>query len=290
MAACPSCHRPVASTRPNCLYCGAALPATPPSVPNTVAAAETSPTEERCLVVVDVGGADAAAVAAGLGLSRFDASQYLSRGGPDLWRIAPIASAERMAERLRGAGLAAVLIPEADVREGKHPLVAAGGRCTDGALELRVDGGKLRVTGSDLLLVVQGPIAREYPPSTEARRVRLATLEGGYRIHLHRRGESRPLELDPDAFDFGPAGVARSSLLTLRDWVQAVAPKTPVDDSFRRIPPALAPAADRDSLTDVLGGKSRAPRDKKGSAVPLDNVDQFRFYSAWRGAVERRRG
>jgi hypothetical protein len=288
-ARCPSCHRPVALTRPRCLYCGAALPATAPSGSDAAATTEIPAGEERSLVVIDVGGADAAAVAAGLGLSRLDASQRMSRGGLDLWRIASTNRAEEEAGRLRAAGLTAILIPEAEVRESRRPVATAGGRPSDGTLELRVDGGKVRVSGDDLLVVVQGPITRERPPSAETRRVRLATLEAGYRIHLHRHEDPRPLELDPDAFDFGPAGVAQSSLLTLREWVEALAPRTTVDDSFRRIPPALAPGTANDPMTEVLAGRSRASRNKQGSTVPLDNLEQFRFYSAWRGAVERRR-
>ena len=239
-------------------------------------------------MIVDLGRAEAAAVAVGLGLSRFDASQRVNRGGLDLWRIAPTARAQETAARLRAAGLTAMLIPEGEVREGRRPVVAAGGQWIDGGLALRVDDGSVRVSGSDILLIVQGPIAREYPPSPETRRVRLATLEPGYRIHLHRSKSLRPLELDPDSFDFGPAGVAQSSLLTLREWIQRLALR-PADDSFRRIPPALAPGAAKDPLAAVLAAQSRAARDKKGNAVPLDNVDQFRFYSAWRGAIERRR-
>jgi hypothetical protein len=240
-------------------------------------------------VIVDLGRAEAAAVTVGLGLSRFDASQRVNRGGLDLWRIAPTATAQEEVSRLRVAGLKAMLIPEGEVREGRRPVVATGGRWIDGGLELRVDEGSVRVSGNGILVIVQGPIAREYPPSPETRRVRLATLEPGYRIHLHCSQSLRPLELDPDLFDFGPAGVAQSSLLALREWVQTLALQTPVDDSFRRIPPALAPGAARDSLRAVLAAQSRAARDKKTNAMPLDNVDQFRFYSAWRGAVERRR-
>jgi len=240
-------------------------------------------------VIVDLGRAEAAAVDVGLGLSRFEASQRVNRGGPDLWRIAPTATAQEEAERLRAAGLKVLLIPEGEVREGRRPVVATGGRWIEGSLELRVDGGSVRVSGNEILLIVQGPIAREYPPSPETRRVRLATLEPGYRIHLHRGENPRPLELDPDVFDFGPTGVAQSSLLALREWVQTLGLKTLVDDSFRRILPALAPGTARDSLGAVLAAQSPAARDRKGNAVPLDNVGQFRFYSAWRGAVERRR-
>ena len=60
----------------------------------------------------------------------------------------------------------------------------------------------------------------------------------------------------------------------------------PVDDGFRRISPALAPAA------PAAGAAARLEDALRTSAARppaiLDNLAQFRFYSAWRGAVERR--
>ncbi|MFI5183207.1 MAG: hypothetical protein ACHQNV_02325 [Vicinamibacteria bacterium] len=287
---CPSCRRPVAVPRPQCLYCGAALPAVAPSAPSPAATTEPTTGDGRSLVIVDVGGEDPGRIAAGLAISRFEATQRLRRGGLDLWRIAATAAAEEAGAALRATGLKVMLLPEAEVRDGMRAEAVSGGRMSDGALHLRVDGGTVRAAAGAALLVVQGPIAREYAPSPGSLRVRLATLESGYRIHLHRHGVPRPLELDPDAFDFGRAGVPRSSLLTLREWVHEIAAGTPTDDSFRRIPPALAPAKSRDSQTEALAARSRRDGARKGdTAVALDNLDQFRFHSAWRAAAERRR-
>lgn len=241
--------------------------------------------------MVDWGGAKPGAVATALGLSRFEAQQRIRRGGLDLWRIAPQAQATADAARLEAAGLPVIAIPETEVREGTSPLVVPGGVMKDGALDLRVGAGKpARVGGDGLLLVVEGPIAREYAPSSEVRKVRIATPEAGYRIHLHRKADPRPLELDPDSFDFGDSVIGRSSLLTLREWVRAVAPGVRIDDAFRKVPPALAPATPDGSLPAALGGGSRGVGAKKeGASTVLDNALQFRFYSSWRAAVERRR-
>jgi len=57
-----------------------------------------------------------------------------------------------------------------------------------------------------------------------------------------------------------------------------------VDDQFRLVPPALAVAERTSSAADVL----QARRPESATAI-LDNVAQFRFYSAWRGLVERSR-
>jgi hypothetical protein len=62
------------------------------------------------------------------------------------------------------------------------------------------------------------------------------------------------------------------------------------DDGFRRLPPALAPTTEEPDAG--LAGAAR-PRPRRGrdalAPVILDNLAQFRFYSAWRGAIERRR-
>jgi hypothetical protein len=149
----------------------------------------------------------------------------------------------------------------------------------------------LDVAARDVALVVKGPITREYQAVLRKRnKVTTATLEGGYRIHLHRRGDSQPVEIDPQAFEFaGGAPITGSSLLEIVGWVDGLAGAA-VDDAFRRETPALAPAAKatgRD-VSAALGPRpTRAGRDD--TPLILDNLEQFRFYSGWRAAVERRK-
>jgi hypothetical protein len=141
----------------------------------------------------------------------------------------------------------------------------------------------------DLLAVVEGPIARERQAGGEVRRVRSARPEPGFRIHLHRRSELPPVELDPEAFSFGP-GVQGSALLRLNEWVGLLARGRPRDEGFRHLPPALGAAEtsseDAGTAVRALGSGGARPRKE---ALLLDNVAQFRFYSAWRGTLERRR-
>jgi hypothetical protein len=72
--------------------------------------------------------------------------------------------------------------------------------------------------------------------------------------------------------------------MEIAGWMAALGTTVPVDDGFRRLAPALAPAAPDAGaaarLQDALRGADR-------TAAILDNLAQFRFYSAWRGAVER---
>lgn len=290
---CPSCQRPVAVARERCLYCGAALPhvpqaQAPPSPPVPTAAAR----EERALLVVDFAGADPTAVARALQLSPFDAAQRVRRGGLQLWRLAGTAEVVAEAEAIAAAGLAVMTLPEAEVRTAARPLVALGGRFADGMLDARVEGGRLRIARPDLLLVVRGPIARNYPTAPDLKRLRTATLETGYRIHLHRRADPQPLELDPGSFEFSePALASRSSLLELLEWLETLAQGLPIDNDFRLLMPALGVAAQGSgsvgALVDTL--TQRQGRSRDPATLILDNVEQFRFYSAWRAAMARRR-
>lgn len=276
--------------RATCLYCGAPFPEAAALVP--VKAAEPpplAPASDRALLVLDLRGAAENAVAAALSLSPYDARQRVSGGGYQLHRALPQDAADAEADRLRTLGLTVHVIAPSEVAARRRPIAVRGGDVRDG-LVLRTDEGDVRVRAGAVLLIVRGPITREYQTSANVKRVRTATLEGGHRIHLHRTGDTRPLEIDPLAFDFGDAVLpSLSSLLTVLGWLDEAAGGAPVDDGFRRLAPALAPeqaqAHGRLGAADAL----RAPRRHTGQDGPvvLDNVEQFRGYSAWRAAVER---
>ena len=289
MTPCPRCQRPLTAGLPRCVYCGAEAPAgvvadapEPPPPP-----AEIGP--PRVLVVLRLEGAEASNLARALSLAPAEAAHRARRGGWHLHRIADGAAGEGEAARLAAAGLRAVLVPEAEARLATTPLVALGGGSAGTALDLRTTEGDVRVDPAELLLVVQGPIAREYQTSQEVRRTRTATLEAGYRFHLHRRVAPRPIELDPGAFDFGLHAAGASSLLQLSSWVRGLAAGVDVDEGFRRLPPEMGvaeaaaggPLAAADALAARPGGRGDSP-------MVLDNLRQFRFYSGWRAAVERR--
>ncbi len=311
---CPSCHRPIAVARPRCLYCGAALPEeivaalrTPPDVaaltelpgvpasPLVPAAPRHTPAD-RALVLLDLTGADPAVVARALGVPVFEAGQRVRRGA-QVHRIGPAAEAQAEAARLAQEGLAAVLIAESAIREAT-PLYARGGHRSAHTLVVRIEDAEVEVSASDLVLVVRGPITREYQASAPAggvieqmrslKRLRLATLEQGYRFHLHRRDDPRPIELNPDAFDFGAAGAAGgSTLLALAAWVDDLSRGARQDDGFRLLAPVLAVSTEGSGLAGAMRRRNEA-RGPETNAV-LDNAAQFRFYSAWRGILERHR-
>lgn len=287
--------------QPRCLYCGKALPAELlaaaeagaaeairqleerlPGVPSPDA---TPPREkpDRLLIVLDLREAEAATLARSLGLSAFEARQRLKRGGFQLHRIAPRAEALQDAERLAADGLRVVTLLQREL--GADPVVVTGGRLAPGRLTGRTHAGRVDWSREDLLLVVKGPIQRQYQAEDKnVGRPKSAAPTDGYRFHLHRLSDPRPLELDPDGFDFdAERGRVASSLLRITAWMDAFQPAPLLDDCFRLQPPALG-AADASGQTARALGRTA---DRKGLSVVLDNLRQFRFYSAWRGAAAR---
>jgi hypothetical protein len=292
MVSCPSCGRPAAVARAICLYCGAPAPPGRDAevVPPTVAA-ETPAGGDRWLLVLDLAGASEAALAHALGRPPCDVRLLVRRGGLHLHRVLDAGEAEAEARHLVACGLAALLVPEAEVRV--RPLRALAGERGEATLALRTEEGPVIVRRGDLLLVVAGPITREYQTSSKRRRVDTARPDEGYRVHLHRRGEPRPVEIDAATVELGFA-ITGSARLELDAWVAEVAGGAPRDDGFRRLPPALAPAEPEPkgalSAARSLGLAARAAAGgRHDRVVVLDNVEQFRFYSGWRAAVERRR-
>ncbi len=299
MVNCPSCGHPRALARPTCVYCGAPLPAEPDAAgaPAGVepAAADPSPGRpagaSRWLLVLDLADASEDTVGQALGRSPYDVRLLVRRGGLHLHRISDAGAAEAEARRLETAGVCGFLVPEAEARV--RPLRALAGERSPTALALRTEEGPVEVHRDDLLLVVTGPITREYQPSPRRRRVDTARLDDGYRVHLHRRSAPRPVEIDAATFEPGVA-VTGSTRLEVDAWIQALAGDAPHDDAFRHLPPALAPAEpEPKGALSVAGSFASAPRGAGGGRddrmVVLDNVEQFRFYSGWRAAVERRR-
>src|SRR5207247_1609649 len=183
------------------------------------------------LVVVRLDGAPVTTVERELRSTVFEAEQRVRRAGLQFLRLAPRDEAEREAARLGRAGLAAWAIPEDETRA--EPLLARGGRRGDGSLRLSLAKATLSLSSTDLLLVVRGPITRERQAQAPARRLLPAAAPApGYRVHLWRREQPRPVELDPDAFDFGLAGPV-SSQLQLLEWIEELRGSAPLDDGFR---------------------------------------------------------
>jgi hypothetical protein len=296
MPGCPACGRPVAVARASCLYCGADLPESlrPAPAADTRSerpdATEAAVGPERSLLILDLEGVEGDALAALTGQSFYDVSRLVRRGGLRLHRALETATADEIAARFREAGVAVYVVPEGEAR--RRPLCASRGERTESGLVLHTPEGRLIVPPQELLLVVSGPIAREPAPCLERRRFDSSRLHESWCAHLHRIGDPRPLELDPRRIELGFT-VTGSVQLELESWVDELGREVPHDESFRRETPALAPApsSDEGSAAWPFESPHPRPRQSSGNGPPpvYDNLAQFRFYSGWRAAVERRR-
>ena len=288
----------MALARASCLYCGAALPAE-----SVAAAAEaaskarglaipgaTAEEPEHELLIVEVGGQEAAVLEQALGLAPFEAEMRARRGGLQMHRRGAVGELRDEASRLEGAGFAVFVVGESEARSS--PLLVSGGRRDGDQLRLRSEEGGLEIAPFDLLLVVRGPIQREHQArEIERKKPFSSTLQEGYRFHLHRRLDPRPVELDPASFAFGAQAPLRgSSLLELGSWVERMGEAVPVDDGFKRLLPALGATTEQSGLLAPLhGARGLGLASHRGAPLVLDNLAQFRFYSGWRAAIERRR-
>jgi len=294
LPSCPRCHRPVAVARVSCVYCGAPLPEPATAAPPDPETPSAPAPPDRSLLLLDLQDADPGTIAQALGLSIFDAQLRVRRGGPQLLAARTAAAARDEASRLESLGLRVTTVPEAEARLALEPLTALGSMPEQGTLRLRTQRGDRQLSAAELLLIVRGPITREWQPTpTKARQVKTAAPAAGYVFHLHRRAEPRPIEIDADAFELsGSRRHPRSSLLELNAWIARLAEQVSVDDGFRRLPPALAPANVSAGAAAVAAGfgKRSRPQGRDDEPLILDNVAQFRFYSGWRSAFERRRG
>jgi len=284
--------------QPRCLYCGSPLSAA--AQQSAVSAAQAVRAQgapaapkrvERAFVVFEVKGLDAPQLAGALGLTSYEAGQRLRRGGVQLHRVLALTEATAEATRLTALGLAALALAESETQPAETPHLALGGTAEGEVLQLRLATGRLAIGAKDLRLIVRGPIAREYQTRALARKtIRTATLEAGYRFQLHCREDPTPVEIDPWAFELGK-GTSGSSYLTLSGWIYRLGAGVPSDDAFCFLPPALAPEAPR-SAGAMHAGEALLRKPAHGGkeeAVILDNLGQFRVYSGWRAAFERRR-
>ena len=138
---------------------------------------------------------------------------------------------------------------------------------------------------AEITLIVSAPIRRQRVKDQVSARARAETRqEDAWLVHLHLRGEARPLEIDPLRTAWEGPGAASAYMRTL-EFARRLAASVPHDEAFRNIVPALSPGVDPLRDLDALGSVPKR-NDKEGKVVVLDNVAQFREYSAWRGALE----
>lgn len=271
-------------------------------------------TGARVVVVLDLAQADQHGLARALGLSLYDAGQRCRRPGPQLLRVgAPPTAAEDAA--LRAAGVRWRSLPEGEVRAASQPLQALGGSWRQERLHLRLLRAEpVEIGPGELVLGVRGTLQRERVADTRGTRgddasarwplgrkapgggwrrgrvVPTPGLEPGHRVHLHRRADTRPIELDPAEFEFGDTPLVEGApWLALLSWTGTLLAGAALDDGFKQLAPVLAPSNPETGTASVRAvlEPNSASTPSKARASAYDNLEQFRFYSAWRGLFER---
>jgi hypothetical protein len=286
MPSCPACGRGVAVARAACLYCGAPLAPDPGAPSQALQPTGAAHEPSRQLLLLDLAVTPLDVLTQALAVSRYEAALLARRGGLHLVRAAGADEVESEAGRLRAAGAASFVVPEAEVRA--PPVACLAGERRGDSLVLRAANASVPFPGPDPLLVVRGPIAREYQSRDATRRIATARPAEGRHLHLHRRNDPRPLEIDALNFETGFAA-SGSAQLEIDAWIEAVASGVPRDDGFARLPPALAPALPEPGGALAAFGSLAAARGEAEGRLVLDNLAQFRFYSGCLAAVARRR-
>jgi hypothetical protein len=72
------------------------------------------------------------------------------------------------------------------------------------------------------------------------------------------------------------------------DLVRRLSATAPHDETFKKMVPALSPGLDPGGDLAGLKTPTKTPA-KEPKRIVLDNLAQFREYSAWRGAIEEAR-
>ncbi|HRB12001.1 MAG TPA: hypothetical protein PKU70_03240 [Vicinamibacteria bacterium] len=305
---CPACARPIAMARANCVYCGAALSEAVQEEAaraaqkilqtrslaslEAVAAGSGRDLQPRRYVVIDTSAAAVETIADACGVSAWEARQWQAASRYRLVRVSNEPADGPLESALKTKGLRVFIVPDETVARSRNPIplesidpLADPVQCT-----VREDPeappSRRALREQDLSLIVSASIKRQRVKDEAPRRTTADTrLEDAWLVHLHIRGEARPFEIDPQRTAYEGVGLASAYMRTL-ELVRRLQSFAPHDDAFKNVVPALSPGAEPRSGLETFASAASRKKSKEPKVVVLDNVAQFREYSAWRGAIE----
>jgi hypothetical protein len=292
--------------RETCVYCGAALSegvreeallaAKRVLGTKTLADLEAAATGQasalspRRYIVIDTTATSVEAIAEACEVSVWEARQWKAATRYRLVKVTSDPPEHSMESRLKEHGLSVHVVPEETVARARTPVrleaIDAAGLPVGCTLRNDPEAPSVRreLKEEDLVLVISASIRREkLKEPISPKKAPDVRLEDAFLVHLHLRGETRPWEIDPRRTAFEGAGLASAHMTTLA-LVRRLSATVPHDEGFKNQVPAMAPGLD--PLSELVGLKetgAKAPREQ--GLVVLDNVSQFREYSAWRGAI-----
>lgn len=304
---CPACARPVAMARANCVYCGAALSTEileeaslaarrvlqTKSLAHLEAAAKGLGRDQppRRYLVIDTAAASVQTLAEACSVSVWEARQWQTASRYRLVKVSAEPADGPLESGLKEKGLDLFVVPEETVARSRNPILlesidisSTPAQCT-----LRDDAegpaSRRELSEPDIALIVSASIRREKVKDQTSLRIRSETrLEDAWLVHLHLRSQTRPWEIDPRRTGYKGVGLASAHMSTV-ELVRRLSAGAPHDEAFKNIVPALSPGVDEQNEPTSLKTTPK-PTGKEPKLVVLDNVAQFREYSAWRGALE----
>jgi len=305
---CPACARPIAMARANCVYCGAALSAEAQAaaaqtarkvlqtrdIANLEAVARAAGREQpsKRYVVVDTAATSVEAIANACGISLWEARQWQTASRYRLVKVSTEPVDGPLETGLRAKGLRVLVVPEETVARSRNPIPVESidPSLSPAPCTIREDPeappARTALQEPDLALILSATIRRERVQDQTVRRAPTDTrLEDAWLVHFHFRGGGRPWEIDPRKTTYEGAGLA-SAYMRTPDLVRRLQTIVPHDETFKNIVPALSQGADPLGGLQNLASPTENKKSKEPRLVILDNVAQFREYSAWRGAVE----
>ncbi len=297
---CPRCQRRTPAARGACLYCGEALPLTmieaaPPqrNIDTFEPAFNTilDPTQPR---LVD---SAASALAAALRVETSDALAYIRSGKPlPIARSQNRQEAEMIALLVRSCGLSASVIADRDLALESELSRARRTGISEQEIEVDYSGGVMRVSRSEIKLMVLGRLGTSRVDYTEglsgARGQTTSVIDTAeYRsdemlLDVYGSSLDRSFRIKADAFDYSGL-VAPLSFRAEVNFKAALGrlcklcPQAKLDDDFTRVRGLLGRAWPERTRSEARGikraGISYRPVAK--ASVVSDNRDQFDRYS-----------
>lgn len=305
---CPACARPIAMARAHCVYCGATLSAEAldeaarsaqrilqtrslAGLEAVAKGAEREP-QARRYVVIDTSAATLDIIADACGVSAWEARQWQAASRYRLVRVSTEPADGPLESGLKAKGLRVFIVPDATVARSRNPIPLESIDPLADPLQgtVREDPesppSRRALRPEDLSLIVSAAIKREKVKDAAPRRSPADTrLDDTWLVHLHLKGEARPFEIDPQRTAYEGVGLASAYMRTL-ELVRRLQAFAPHDDAFKNVVPALSPGADPLNGLESFSSGTDKKKGKEPKVVVLDNVAQFREYSAWRGAIE----
>lgn len=295
--------------RANCVYCGAALSSEvleeakqaaarvlqSKNLTHLEAAARGETRDSlRRYVVIDTAAVSPETLARTCSISIWEARQWQAASRYRLLKVSTETPDGPLESSLRDNRLTFFGLPEPVVSPLRKPTLVESIDLSVEPIQytLRADpeSAPERREGpeSEVALIVSASIRREKVREQASLKAPADTrLEDAFLVHLHLRNEPQPWEVDPRRTAYEGVSLASAHMNT-RELVRRLSLSAPHDDAFKNVVPALSPGEDP---TDGLQGLKKPGKrgDPKSKTVVLDNVLQFREYSAWRGAVEKER-